>query len=215
MNPMVYLVDDDDALRDALRQLLEGAGLRVLDFASAEAFMPVCESATAGCLVLDLRMPGMSGPELHAALRDRGMPLPIIYLTGHGDVPTAVRALQSGAFDFIEKPPPEGVLVERVRKAIDWDERRRSDAQRDAAARASYARLTPREREVMAHIVAGRSTKEAARELGISHRTVDVYRQRVMAKTGAANLIELSEFARRCAMPRAERRRPSRRDDGH
>ncbi len=206
--PTVYVVDDDDAMRDALQQLIEGEGLRVRAYASAEAFLDACAPGQAGCLVLDIRLPGMSGLELDAVLRDRGYGMPVIYLTGHGDIPTSVQALRAGAFDFLEKPPAAGVLVRRVHDALEQDERRRATVDHDAELRARYARLTPREREVMAQVVAGRSSKQAGRVLGISHRTVDVYRQRVMSKMQARSVLELAELYRHAAaMPQRNARR--------
>ena len=195
MTPIVYLVDDDDAVRHALQQLLEVERFAVRSFSGGEAFLAGCVPDAAGCLVLDVRMPGMSGPALHAALRERGYTLPVIYLTGHGDVPTSVRAMLDGAFDFLEKPPADGVLVARVRAALERDAEQRRETARVREICKRHALLTPRERDVFENVVAGRSNKETARVLGISHRTVDVYRQRIMAKMQATNPIELAELA--------------------
>jgi len=187
----VFVVDDDDAVRDALKLLLETSGMRVEDYASAAQFLDAFTEERGGCLVLDVKMPGMSGLELQQLLVERGSTLPVIFLTGHGDVPMSVRAFKAGAADFLEKPIDQGALLERVRDALGNDAARRArDAERRAA-NARLDRLTPREREVLARVVAGRTSKEIARELGVSPRTVEVHRARIMEKVRVESLPQL------------------------
>jgi FixJ family two-component response regulator len=211
VNRTVYLVDDDDAVRDALGQVLEGAGFRVRGFARAEDFLAECRASTRGCALLDVRMPGLSGPELQDALAARGVEIPLIFLTGHADVATSVRTLKAGAFDFLEKPAPAEALLDCVRRALELERQRRKAQTAAAAARAQLEALTEREREILGAVAAGRASKEIAKELGISHRTVEVHRAHIMQKTGARNSIELArlvEEARRGALvarPRSER----------
>ncbi len=189
--PLVNLVDDDPALRDSLRWLLESAGHRVADFASAEGFLSAFDPAQRGCLVLDIRMPGMSGLELQDELGRRGSRLPIIFITGHGDVPTAVSAVKKGAFEFVEKPFNDQQFLGLVERAIarDAEFRRQSHGQRLFQER--LATLTQREREVLDLIVAGRRNREIAETLQVSIKTVEAHRAKVMQKTGASSLAEL------------------------
>ena len=198
MIPTVFVVDDDAALREALVQLLEAAGLQVESHADGEAFLMAFQDDRPGCLLLDVAMPGMTGLEVQAELKRRGSRIPIVFLTGHGDIPMAVRAVQAGAVDFLEKPMTGGALLERVHRALalDGEERRARTLGREVADR--FQRLSPREREVMALVVAGSSSKEAARLLGISVRTVEAHRTHVMHKMGAANLAELVALAAHC-----------------
>ena len=198
MSPTVFLVDDDHAVRDALTQLLVGNGLRVQAYASAEEFLAAYNPNRSGCLLLDMRLPGASGAGLQAALKARGSVLPIIFLTAHGNVTDTVRALKAGAFDFVEKPPEPAQLVERVRSAlrVDSQQRRESAARQDAMAK--IAQLTPREREIMPLVAAGCSCKEIGRRLGISHRTVELHRMRVMRKMGTQTVVDLASLARIC-----------------
>ncbi len=187
----VYVVDDDDAVRDALAALLGSVRLPCATYASAEAFLAVVSPDMRGCLLLDARMPGMGGLELQRLLRERGIVLPVMIITGHGDVPMAVRALKDGAVDFIEKPFNEQELLERVQKYLREDEEhwRARRACEDASSR--FARLTPRERMVMELIAAGHHTKQIAARLEIQSRTVDVHRFNIMRKVGARTLAEL------------------------
>jgi two-component system response regulator FixJ len=196
--PTVFLVDDDEALRDALSQHLESAGLEVEAYADGSAFLAACTDDRPGCVVLDIAMPGMDGREVHAALKARGSPIPIVFLTGHGDVPMAVEAVQNGALDFLEKPIRGPVLVERVRRALALDEERRRARRETHRIRERYAHLSRREREVMALVVEGWSNKHIARKLDLSPRTVEHHRARAMCKMEASNLAELVRMAAWC-----------------
>jgi FixJ family two-component response regulator len=192
---LVYVVDDDEAFRDSLRWLLESAGYRVAAFASAERFLEAYRPGTGACLVLDVRMPGLSGLELQEELNRRGHTLPTIFVTGHGDVPMAVSAVKHGAFDFIEKPFNDEALLVLIGKAAQASAAaRRESAQRlDTAAR--LATLTEREREVMDLVIAGKKNKEIACTLGISIKTVEIHRGRVMEKMGVESVAELVRAA--------------------
>jgi FixJ family two-component response regulator len=201
MRQTVFLVEDDDAVRDSLAQVLEGAGFQVRAFASGEAFMAACQGEPFGCAVLDVRLPGMSGPELQEALAARGVDMPIIFLTGHADVPLAVRALKAGAYDFLEKPTRNAALLERVRSALELQRAQHEAKASKAEELKQFELLTERERAVLLEVVAGCSSKEIARRLGISHRTVEVHRANIMRKTRAENTIQLVRLVD-AAMPR-------------
>ncbi len=198
MNQTVFIVDDDAAMRDALAQLLETAGLQAEAHADGPAFLAACEADRPGCLLLDMAMPGMTGFEVQAALNARGLTIPTIFLTGHGDIPMAVRAVQAGAVDFLEKPIQGAALLERVQRALALDLEWRQTQGRTQAIQQRYARLSSRERECMALIASGLTSKEVARELGISPRTVEVHRTHVMHKMGAVNLADLVNMAACC-----------------
>lgn len=187
----VFIVDDDEALRDSLAWLLEGNGLRVRMFASATAFLEAYSNAMTGCLVLDVRMPGMSGLELHERLQGLGSTLPIIFVTGHGDVPMAVAALKKGATDFIEKPFNNNDILRLVEQCLATDRERAGQRRRQAEIRKRLDILTPREREVLERMTAGRLNKQIADELGISIKTVEVHRARVMDKMEVRSVAEL------------------------
>lgn len=191
----VSVVDDDAAVRDALVRLLASDELTVLGFDSAEAFLDGMVAESLGCVVLDVRMPGIDGLELQRRLADRGVEVPIVFLTGHGDIPLSVEALHAGAFDFLEKPVDTDRLLASVRSALEQAARARERRAHRARLAQGVAQLTGREREVMAHVVAGRTSKEIARDLGVSHRTVEAHRSRIMAKTGARSLLALAEMA--------------------
>ena len=193
--PTVFLVDDDHAVRDALELLLEAASFKTASFENAMAFLDAYKQNQAGCLVLDIRMPDMSGMELQDALKERGITLPIIFLTGHGNVPMSARAFRTGAIDFMEKPFDESALLERIGEAIQLDRTNRETVARRENARARLTTLTPREQQVMLLVVTGKVNKEIAAELNLSHRTVEIHRSRVMEKTGTQSLTRLIELA--------------------
>lgn len=189
--PTVFLIDDDQAVRDAIGLLLQASGLSVETFASATEFLDAGVVQRPGCLLLDVRMPGLSGLDLQKQLLAQGHRLPIIFMTGHGDVPMAIRAMKAGAFDFIEKPFQGHTLLTRIQEALDLDsrERRRRACRDDAAAR--VALLSPREREVLERVAEGQYNKVIAAELGISLSTVEIHRKRVMEKLRAESLSDL------------------------
>jgi RNA polymerase sigma factor (sigma-70 family) len=194
----VFIVDDDDALRDSLTLLLESVRLTARTFASAQEFLREFNRKSPGCLVLDVRMPGMSGLELLDRLMADGVSLPIILLTAHADVPMAVRALKGGALDFLTKPFSSQELLDRIQEALEQDRRRREHEADIAAVAARFARLTPREREVMALVVEGNSNKEIAAALGVSSKTVEAHRTKVMDKTEADSVAGLVRMALAC-----------------
>ena len=189
--PTVHIVDDDGAIRDALSWLFRSRGLPPLAWPSGEAFLAGFSDADRGCLVLDVRMEGMSGIAVYDELLARGCPIPVIFLTGHGDVPLAVAALKRGAFDFFEKPFNDNQLVDRVIEAMRSDELRRHELERGASMAARLAGLTPREREVMQHVLSGEPNKAIADALDITVRTVEVHRARVFEKMGVSSAVEL------------------------
>jgi RNA polymerase sigma factor (sigma-70 family) len=189
--PTVFIVDDDAAVRDSLALLLELKGFRTRQFAGAEAFLDEYRPESPGCVVLDLRMPGMSGLELQAELAQRGAKLPVIVITAHGDVATTRTALKGGAIDFIEKPIDDEALVAAITAALDRDARERAEAQASASVAERLARLTSREREVLARVADGKHNREIAAELGISPRTVEVYKSRLMEKLQVRRLPDL------------------------
>ena len=190
-HPIVYIVDDDDEVRESLADLVDSVGLTAEMFANAPAFLAHYSSEHVGCVLLDIRMPGMSGLELQQALDERGSSLPIIFISGHGDIPMAVDAMRRGAVDFIEKPYRDQDLLDRVNAAVEAGRKRQSEqAEIDAIARRIES-LTPREREVMGLIVQGHANKVIAIDLGLSQRTVEVHRARVMEKMGVRSLAQL------------------------
>ncbi|RRQ22346.1 response regulator transcription factor [Thiohalobacter thiocyanaticus] len=191
----VYVVDDDPAMRDSLELLLRSEGYEVEAHASGASFLCQVGPAMSGCLVTDLRIPGLSGLALQKEMQQRGIRLPVIFITGHGDVSSAVQAMKHGAIDFIEKPFSNETLLRRVADCIRRaHHQRQRDKHRDRLQQ-GLARLTPREREVMDYVTQGHSSKAIARQLGISPKTVDIHRARVLDKLGAtsvANLIHLT-----------------------
>ncbi len=191
MNPIVYVVDDDEAVRDSLATLLESVHLESRTCPSARDFFACHEPGRPGCLVLDICMPGISGLELQELLAERGIKLPVIMITGHGNVQAAVQSMKLGAVDFIEKPFPQDHLLERIHiaLAVDNGQRHLSAQQEEALSRISQ--LSPRELEVAHILVTGRSNKEIARQLGISPRTVEVYRAKIMLKLQVDSLCHL------------------------
>lgn len=191
----VYVVDDDEAVRDSLQWLLEGKDYRVRCFESAEAFLARYDPREVACLIVDIRMNGMTGLELQDRLLERKSPLPIVFITGHGDVPMAVAALKKGAADFIEKPFNDTDMLRLIRQCMDLDTERRARRARENSVASRLAQLTAREREVMDRVVEGKLNKQIADELSISMKTVEAHRARVMEKMGVRSLAELVQCA--------------------
>lgn len=189
--PTVFVVDDDEDFCEALRWLLESDGLAVEAHHSAESYLESFDPRRPGVLLLDVRMASMSGLELHRILIERGFGIPVIFLTGHGDVPMAVESVKRGAVDFLQKPVRDQVLIDRIRAAIDIDTRRRAAAEAQQEIRDRFATLTPREREVMKLIVAGHPNKRIAAMLCVSEKTIEVHRKHVMSKMGVHSAVEL------------------------
>lgn len=196
-NATVFVVDDDEAMRQSLQWLIGSVGMKVESYDSADTFLKDYYPGRAGCLLLDVRMPGMSGLELQEYLNQHEIRLPVIIITGHGDVHMAVRAMKAGAVDFIEKPFNDEALLDAIRNALLLDEKRRDDQQEKAHISQLIELLTPREREVMAMVTEGRSNKEIANELGVSAKTVEAHRARVMEKMQAGSLAELVRMCMR------------------
>ncbi len=190
-NLVVHVIDDDDGVRDALTLLLTEAGFSVRSYRTGTEFLAAMPTVAPGCIVTDIRMPGIDGLELQQKLRESKSTLPIIFITGHGDVPMAVRALRAGALDFIEKPFDESALIEAVRAAMRAGERAHDSSLAASEVQVRIDSLTPREREVLDCLVVGRPNKITAFELGMSVRTVEVHRARIMQKMNARSLSEL------------------------
>jgi FixJ family two-component response regulator len=187
----VFIVDDDEGVRNSVRFLLKSVGLATRTLGSAQEFLDTYQQSQPGCLVLDVRMPGMSGLELQQQLNLRGATIPVIFITGHGDIPMAVEAMQHGAFDFLQKPFRDQDLIDRIQRALERDARSRSSLVEHARIRERLESLTPREREVLVLMTRGKPNKVMAAELGVSQRTVEIHRARVMEKSGAASLAQL------------------------
>lgn len=188
---LVFIVDDDDDFRDSLEVLFDSVGIETEGFSSADSFLEGYDPSRAACLVLDIRMPGRSGLDLQAELNRRGSRLPILFMTGHGDVPMAVRAMKAGATDFLSKPFSHQDLLDRVQRALETAARERDRSAEIEELRERQARLTPREVEVQELVVAGLANKVIANRLGISQRTVEIHRAQVMSKMEAASLADL------------------------
>ena len=193
--PRVHIVDDDEALRDSLKWLLESRGLEVELYPSGEAFLKAFDNGFCGCLVLDVRMPGMSGLDLYEQLQARASTLPVIFITGHGDVPMAVSALKQGAADFIEKPFNDQEILQLIESCMQQDRAASAKRAESASAAQRLNSLTQREHEVLGLVVGGQLNKQIADELGISIKTVEVHRSRVMQKMGANSVAELVQLA--------------------
>jgi len=190
-SPTVFVVDDDEGVRTSLRLLIRSIGLPVDTFESAQDFLAHFDPDRAGCLVLDIRMPGMSGLELQQKLNERHAITPIVFITGHGDVPMAVEAMQAGAIDFVQKPFRDQDLIDRINRALEKDRTNRAALKERDAIRQRIAELTPREREVLDLVTKGRANKVIAGDLSVSQRTVEIHRARVMEKMGASSLAHL------------------------
>jgi two-component system response regulator FixJ len=191
LSPTVFIVDDDPAIRFAMQALMDSVHIPHEIYDSGDAFLENVGESRPGCLVLDIRMPGLGGLELQEELLRRGSTLPIIFITGHGDVPMAVEAMQKGAVDFIQKPFRDQELLDRIRQALRTDQARRHEQQQHAEVAERLARLTNREREVFDLVVTGKPNKVIAYELGVSQRTVEIHRARVMEKMQARSLADL------------------------
>ena len=203
--PVVFVVDDDQDVRDALRRLLTSIGLAVEVFATAQGFLTARRPDAPGCLVLDVRLPGLSGLDLQRELAAADASLPIIFLTGHGDIPMSVRAMKAGAVEFLTKPFREQDLLDAIRHAIDRDRTVRAERRELAELRRRYSALTPRERDVMAGVIAGLLNKQIAAELGTSEVTVKEQRGHVMQKMQAGSVAELVRAAERLGISAAGR----------
>jgi RNA polymerase sigma factor (sigma-70 family) len=202
--PTAFVIDDDPLIRESLVMLLRPSGVAVQTFAEAEGYLAVASAENRGCLVLDVSMPGMSGPELQAELARRNIRLPIIYLSGCEEVSLATQVIRVGAMDYLTKPVDPRLLIDRVRAAFAQDEREHANA----ALRQRFSELTEREREVLALLMRGYSNKEVARQLGISHRTVEMHRSNILMKTDTANLLDLARLADACELPSAREEPP-------
>ena len=192
LTPIVYIIDDDQAMVESLSWIIESIGLKVRTFIRPQEFIEEYNPQQHGCLLLDVRMPGMSGSELQMRLNEHGLPtLPIIFISGHGDVPLAVRVMKAGAIDFLTKPFNDQVLIESINKALRIDKFNREKRQENAQARAKFALLSPREAQVLQGIVAGKPNKVVSSELNISLKTVEAHRASVMKKMNVRSVPEL------------------------
>ncbi len=200
-NPVVFVVDDDEAICESLRLLIADIGLEVRTFHSAREFLSDYDSSQPGCLVLDVRMSGMSGLELQAKLRELDIEIPTLIITGHGDVPMAVEAMKAGVLDFIEKPFRDQVLLDGIQRAIDLDARTRRLRQERQDVQSRVRLLTRREREIMERLVAGKTNKSIAYDLGISPKTVDFHRANILAKTGVNSIVDLVRLTQKAVAP--------------
>jgi FixJ family two-component response regulator len=199
--PTVFIVDDDEPVRDSLKMLMRSVGLSAETFSGAAEFLEAYDPDRPGCLVLDIRMPGMSGMELQEKLNEIHAILPIIFITGHGDVPMAVKAIQYGAADFIQKPFRDQDLLDRINKAIEQDASNRAQLLETRDIEERLSNLTPREKEVLELIVDGRPNKVIAADLEVSQRTVEIHRARVMDKMRASSLAHLVRMVMRLRNP--------------
>jgi RNA polymerase sigma factor (sigma-70 family) len=191
MSSQVYVVDDDQAVRDALQLLLRSVKIESQEFASGQDFLAGLDGDARGCVLLDMRMPGMSGMDVQKEMNQRGSGLTVIFLTGHGDVPMAVQAMQEGAFDFVQKPFRDQDLLDTIRRALEQSEAHHEQREHVDEIKTRLALLTPRESEVLEKVVAGKSNKVIASDLGLSTRTVEIHRSRVMEKMQADSLAHL------------------------
>ena len=196
-DPVVFVVDDDEAVRSSVGMLLKSIGLEARAFGSAVEFLESYDPSQPGCLILDIRMPGMSGLDLQNRLNEMGSTLPIVFITGHGDVPIAVNAMRAGAVDFLQKPFHDQELIDRVQQGIEASVQSQVRLDDLSLLKAKMDRLTAREREVMGYVVEGAPNKAIAYDLGLSERTVEIHRSRVMKKMEAGSLAELVQMVMR------------------
>ena len=192
--PMVRVVDDDESFRAAAARLLRASGFAVKTFGSAMDFLARPELDVPGCVLVDLQMPGLSGLDLQTALAKEGNMLPVVFLSGHGDIPTTVQAMRRGAEDFLTKTAPKEVLIEAIKRAIERDAKQRAERAKLAALRAPFAALTPRERQVLKQVVQGKLNKQIAFDLGIHERTVKLHRTAITTKLGVHSTAELTKL---------------------
>ncbi|CAM5318716.1 response regulator transcription factor [Pseudomonas fragi] len=192
---VVYVVDDDQGMLDSTVWLLESVGLNALAFTSGQAFLDACDPALSACVVLDVRMPGMGGLNVQQALQARGVKMPVIFVSGHADVPIVVRAFKAGAYDFIEKPYNQQLLLDSVQQALSGGSTQHTASQDQTELDARLHSLTPRERDVLMPLVKGYTTREIALLLGVSVKTIDLYRSRVMKRMQAQHLPDLVGMA--------------------
>jgi FixJ family two-component response regulator len=204
MNPTVFVIDDDEDMRSALGNLFASVGHAVELFGSTAEFLDKAPADAPGCLVLDVRLPGMSGLDFQNKLLDTNAQIPIIFMTGHGDIPMSVRAMKAGAVDFLTKPFRDQDMLDAVGRAIETDRVRRSSQQATSGVRESFARLSPREREVMTLVTRGLMNKQVAYELGLSEITVKLYRGQAMRKMGAGSLADLVRMAELLALHKSQ-----------
>lgn len=200
-HPIVFVVDDDEAVCRSLSVLIEDIGLEVRTFTSAQQFLGEYDSEQPGCLVLDVRMSGMSGLELQSRLKELGFEIPIIIITGHGDIPMAVEAMKAGALDFIEKPFRDQTLLDNIQKAIEVDAQMRRNRKETRDVQSRIQNLTRRERQIMALLVLGKTSKTIAYELGISQKTVDFHRANILDKAGVNSVVELLRLTQKAKSP--------------
>ncbi len=200
MKPIVHIVDDDKSFRTAVGRLIQASGFRIASYESGEEILARLPSAEPGCILLDLQMPGISGTELQESLARKAPTLPIVFLTGHGDISTSVRAVKAGAEDFLEKPASGEALFEAIQRALLQNEKRRAEHDRASSLHALVASLTPRETQVFDMIVRGKRNKQVAFALGTSERTVKAHRHAVMEKLGVGSLAEMVSIAERLGL---------------
>jgi FixJ family two-component response regulator len=198
--PVIFVVDDDASAREGIEDLLQSVGLRVMTFRSPQEFLEGTRPDAPGCIVLDVRLPGTSGLEFQKMLIDAGIHLPVIFVTGHGDIPMSVMAMKSGAIEFLTKPFREQSLLDAINAGIEKDRQRRDGLKLVLELQQRFQRLTPREREVFALIVTGRPNKQVAAELGLSEMTVKVHRSQVTKKMRATSIVELARIADRLGL---------------
>lgn len=195
MTPVIYLVDDDASYLRATSRMLKASGFEAQAFASAREFLAQLPADAAGCVIVDLQMPEMDGFQLQAALARSGRELPVIFLTGVGDIPSSIQAMRNGAEDFLEKRAPRAALLEAVRRALEHDGQQRQARQKVSEARALFEQLSEREAEVLSHVLRGALNKQIADDLGIGERTVKLHRTNIRAKLGVASVAEMAALA--------------------
>jgi FixJ family two-component response regulator len=203
--PIVYVIDDDPSMRNAIEDLLQSVGLGIRVFPSAQEFLKAARPDAPGCIVLDVRLPGQSGLDFQRQISGTAIELPIVFITGHGDVAMSVRAMKSGAVEFLTKPFRDQELIDAIHAALERDRARRADASALAGLRARLDELTPREREVLVHVVSGRLNKQIAATLELSEATVKMHRGQIMRKMQAGSLPELVRMADRLGVTAASR----------